>query len=89
MTEEDADAVAHRATDLADQLAPFFDALVGKGPDVQGAVLVQLLARYIAGHVVVGSLAQTKRIRELQLELISNAALDLVPVMAHEIGAEP
>jgi hypothetical protein len=86
---DDADDIATGAVEIADELAPFFDALVGKGPEVQGAVLVQLLARYLAGHVVVGSLAQTKRIRELQLELISNAALDLVPVMAHEIGAEP
>jgi hypothetical protein len=86
---EDVDSVASRAAAIADQLAPFFDALAGKGPEVQGAVLVQLLARFLAGHVVVGSLAQTTRIRELQLEMISNAALEMVPIMAHEIGAEP
>jgi hypothetical protein len=86
---EDVDSVALRSAKLGDELAPFFDALAGKGPEIQGAVLVQLLARFLAGHVVVGSLAQTKRIRELQLELISNAALDMVPIVAKEIGAEP
>lgn len=42
--------------------------LAGKDPSVQGAVLADLLAAWLAGHVQLGDPEQTKRIRELMLE---------------------
>jgi hypothetical protein len=86
---EDVDRIAVHAADLAEELAPFFDALAGKGPQIQGAVLVQLIARFIAGHVVLESPAETAKIRKAQLDLLAVAAWHMVPIAAKEIGAEP
>lgn len=43
--------------------------LKGRGPGVQGAVLADLLATWLAGHVARGDPKATKRIREEALAL--------------------
>jgi hypothetical protein len=43
--------------------------LAGRSPEVQGGVLADLLAMYIAGYVQLGDPEATKRMRELVLEM--------------------
>jgi hypothetical protein len=52
--------------------------LAGHSPDVQGAVLLELLAMYIAGHA--------PQLREEILALHVETVRELVPVVEHELG---
>lgn len=60
------------------------DVLAGHGPEVQGAVLADLLATYLAGHFVAegedDNPAQTADLREQLLQLHVAAVRTLIPV---------
>jgi hypothetical protein len=83
------DQVATRAMEIAAELEPFFDALRGKGPDVQGAVLAQLTARWLAGHMVPKSREETDAARQKIFEVHIAQTRELVAVFEREIGAVP
>lgn len=51
---------AHRAAALVEQIKPI---LAGEAPEVQSAVLADLLAMWLAGNVVLGDAAETTRLR--------------------------
>jgi hypothetical protein len=61
----DAAQAADEAMALVKKIRPL---LAGKDPSVQGAVLADLLAMWLAGHVQLGDPEATKRIREQALE---------------------
>lgn len=54
--------------------------LAGQGPMVQGAILADLTAIWLAGHVVPGDAAATKRLRDKILRAHITGVWDLVPV---------
>lgn len=64
-----ADKLATAAEELADRLRPFF---AGQDPGVQGAVITQLLAIFVAGH--------HPAIRYEQLDLVIDATRRMVPL---------
>ncbi len=51
--------------------------LTGRNPDVQGAVIAQLFAKFIAGHAPL--------LRETALRLLMDCSEGLVPVMIEEM----
>jgi hypothetical protein len=63
---DDAAHAADEAMALVKKIRPL---LAGKDPSVQGAVLADLLAMWLAGHVQLGDPKATKRIREEMLEM--------------------
>jgi hypothetical protein len=73
-TDADADAILRRAIDLAARIKPL---MTGQGPDVQGAVLVELVARHLAGHA--------KRERSYLLALHIKSVRDMIPVVEEEL----
>jgi hypothetical protein len=73
-TEQETFAATFEATALADQLRPL---LAGRSPEVAGAVLAQLLAHFIAGHI--------PPMREQATALVVDGAKALVPVIVDEL----
>jgi hypothetical protein len=72
----DPDAIAIRqSTELVETIRAI---LRGKPPDVQGAVLLELLAMFIAGHA--------PSLREEMLALHIETVRELVPVVEQELG---
>lgn len=55
---------AEDAEQLAKRIAPL---LAGQSPEHQGAALADLLATFIAGHIVVGKPRETARLRAMLL----------------------
>ena len=60
--------------------------LAGKPPQVQGAVLADLLARWLAGHIDLDSSSKTDKLREEILREHLDVIRKLVPVNAKTIG---
>jgi hypothetical protein len=60
--------------------------LTGRPPEVQGAVLADLLATWLAGHVDRKSHGRTKQTRKLLLEMHLEAVRKLVPENALAMG---
>lgn len=60
--------------------------LAGKPPQVQGAVLADLLATWLAGHVVQGNAKRTAALRKEVLAFHLKTVRQLVPENAKAIG---
>jgi hypothetical protein len=71
-------AITDEAKRLAFECYPLF---AGKDRTVQGAALVELVARHLAGHVIVGDTEQTERLREHLLEAFVTTIKDLIPII--------
>lgn len=70
------------AADEAEALArACFPILAGKPPMVQGAALAELVARHLAGHVILGDPEKTKALRAALFEEFVRAVKDLVPIL--------
>ena len=77
---------ARAAGKLAKRCYPIFK---GQDPDIQGAALVDLVARHLAGYVAIGDAEATAQMRELMLEAFIIAVKQLVPIVdAAEIQPE-
>lgn len=59
--------------------------LAGRSPEVQGAVLADLLAMWLAGHIVKDDPAGTDALREELLEMHLRTVRKLIPVNAATI----
>jgi hypothetical protein len=70
---------------LVEAVRPLF---VGKSPQVQGAALADLLAIWLAGHVIGDDPSATERIREEMLEAHLIAVRALTPIN-YETQIEP
>jgi hypothetical protein len=68
---------------LVDRIRPL---LAGHEPAVQGAVLADLLAIWLAGHLYPGDAAATAELREDVLRMHIEAVRALVPLNAAIIG---
>lgn len=62
--------------------------LAGRSSQVQGVALADLLATFIAGHIVPGDAAATDAVRERILALHVDVVRKLVPVNAPVIHAD-
>ena len=69
---------ARAAGKLAKRCYPIFK---GQDPDIQGAALVDLVARHLAGHVAVGDEEATAAMRERLLAALIDAVRQLVPIV--------
>lgn len=63
--------------------------LAGHPPDVQGAVLADALAMWLAGHHVPGDEDATRSMRAELLAVHCGMVRELVPVNARIIGTTP
>jgi acyl transferase domain-containing protein len=72
--------------ELIERLQP---QLGGLPPFVIGAALVELMATWLAGHVVIGDLEQTRMLREQLLSDWSAAVRKMIPQIAAELGLDP
>ena len=77
MSSPDADAVAFAAAAdaLMDCIAPI---LAGRSPELQGAVIADMTALWLAGHRVQGDRAEGDRVREKLLQLHATHVRELV-----------
>jgi hypothetical protein len=82
---EDAKQAADEAMALVQKIRPL---LAGKDQSVQGAVLADLLAMYLAGHVIRGDPEGTKSFREQALEMHIVGVRTLVDIN-YKISVEP
>jgi hypothetical protein len=72
--------------ELSKKMKPLFQLLAHQHPAVQGGVLADMVATWLAGHFVENSVAETRRLRaEMFTDLIVNIER-LVPICAEEIG---
>jgi hypothetical protein len=60
--------------------------LAGQDPELVGGVLADLLAIFLAGHVVVGSKPETDKLREDVLAIHLEAVRQLVTINAELMG---
>jgi hypothetical protein len=67
-----------RADEVVRRIRPI---LQGEGPEVQGAVLVELLAIYLAGHIGPGA----EEMRKWQIETMLDSVRELVPLFEARI----
>ena len=72
---------ARAAAKLARRCYPIFK---GQHPEIQGAALVDLVARHLAGHVAVGDEAATAAMREMMLEAFITAVRQIIPIVDKE-----
>jgi len=71
---------------LVEQIAPL---LGGKPPEVQGAVLADLVAIWLAGHHVDGDADATRKLRAELLTEHCSVVRQLVEVNAKMLGTTP
>lgn len=67
---------AKRAFALVQRISPL---LADQEPAVQGAALADLLATFLAGHVVVGSFEESEHLRDHYLALHVELVRKLIP----------
>jgi hypothetical protein len=71
---------------IVEQIKPL---LAGKSAEVQGAVLADCLAIWLAGHHVAGQEDATRRMREEFLDVHCSMVRELVHVNAKIMGVTP
>ena len=77
-----------KALEVAELVRQIRPLLLGKDPDVQGAALADLLAMWLAGHVMRGDPKMTKKLREMMLKAHIVAVRGLIP-LNYKIHVEP
>jgi len=70
---------------LVERIRPL---LSGRSPQTQGAALADLLAMWLAGHIVQGNPAATDELREELLEAHTAVVRKLIPVNSHAIHGD-
>jgi hypothetical protein len=71
---------------LVERIKPL---LAGRPSKIQGAALADLLAIWLAGHVIAGDAEATHELRAKLLEMHVDKVLDLIPVNARMMGTPP
>jgi hypothetical protein len=62
--------------------------LVGQAPQVQGAALADLLATWVAGHIILGDAPETDALRRRLVEMHIEMVRKLVTLNAARLWAE-
>lgn len=74
---------------IVEQIRPLlFPLLAGKPPEIQGAVLADLTAIWLAGHFHVHDPSATAELRELLLKHHIAAVRELIPANARALGTD-
>jgi hypothetical protein len=79
-------SAADAAEKLVQSIRPL---LAGRSPQTQGAALADLLAIWLAGHVVEGNPAETDTLRDELLEAHIEAVRRLIPINSRQIHGDP
>lgn len=77
--------MAAEARQIVERVRPL---LAGRPPQVQGAVLADLLAMWLAGHIFRGNPGETDALREKLLESHLDLVRRLIPVNAASIHGQ-
>jgi hypothetical protein len=64
-------------------------ALAGLSPMSQSAIIADMTALWLAGHVVRGNPEETAQLRKDLLTVYVDLVQDLVPLNAKQLGTEP
>jgi len=75
---EKADRKSVVALRIAEKARPLF---AGHPPDIQGAAICDLIAIYLAGHIVPKNPEQTAKAREVVLQTMVRTVRELIPYM--------
>ncbi len=70
---------------LVERIRPL---LAGRSPETQGAALADLVAIWLAGHIVQGNPAATDELREEMLEAHTAVVRELIPINSHAIHGD-
>ena len=70
-------AKTYDVTKISEQI---YDLLAGQGADVQGAICADLLAMWLAGHIVPGNEQATADARDKLLKLHIETVRRLIPI---------
>jgi len=70
---------------LVERIGPI---LAGKNPSVQGAVLADLVATWVAGHVIRGDRTTTDEMRAKIIECHIQAVREFIPLNAKLLGTD-
>jgi hypothetical protein len=73
-------------TAIVDKIRPL---LAGREPDIQGAVIADLLALWLAGHHVAGDTDATRKMRAELLAMHCSEVRELITINAKIIGTTP
>lgn len=71
--------------DTIDKIAPL---LAGKPPEIQGAILADLLATWLAGHWIPGSKSDTQAVRRDVLAMHLEGVAELMALHSKEMGTD-
>lgn len=82
MNDDDVCNLVHK---LVEEIRPI---LAGKGADIQSAVLADLLAFWVAGHVIYGQPEATAEMRDEMLDTHVDLVRQLVPINAKILGTD-
>lgn len=77
--------MATEVSQIVERVRPL---LAGRPPQVQGAVLADLLAKWLAGHIFRGNPGETDALREKLLESHLDLVRRLIPVNAASIHGQ-
>jgi uncharacterized membrane protein YvbJ len=86
--EDKFDAIAAKAMESIELTQKIRTMLAGKPPEMQAAILADLLAMWLAGHVDASGDEQTDGYRELVLQVHVEAVRALIPVN-YKLFVEP
>jgi hypothetical protein len=86
---EELGRLADRVEPIRERVWPVVSAaMVGEDPLVQGAVIAELTAHWLAGHLVLDDRAATERLREELLEAHIRVVRQLIPFTEPDLPAE-
>lgn len=85
ITEPPPEEQLKKAPEIAERIYPM---LAGLHPTVQGAIVTDLVAMWIAGHVVEGDPKDTDRLRKFLMEQHIKLVVQLIKPNAEAIGAD-
>ena len=75
--------------EIVDLMTQIMRLLAGKESGIQGAVLADLLAIWLAGHTIIGDPEATARLRDEILQLHIATVRELIPENARLMGTIP
>jgi hypothetical protein len=75
--------------EIARRVGAISPALAGLLPEVQGAILADLLAMWLAGHHVEGDVIATRKMREALVQAHMVAVARLTKINARILGTTP
>ncbi len=86
MTNAHENDIAYVIADIVERIRPI---LAGHPSAIQGTILADCLATWLAGHLIPGDAEATRKLRDDLLATHLETVAELVPLHARMIGTEP